>query len=200
MKNNETKKSPIESLFSFVVVFLRFIWDLLKTAIIVAVIAFIIRYFLLEPFIVQGSSMEPSLHNLDYLLIEKVTDDFKDNYPRGSIVVFHPPDQPRQNYIKRVIGLPGEKLFIKEDQIIVQNQQNPQGFILNENYLPEDATTEGTIEAQLSADQYYLLGDNRDNSKDSRSFGPVKENQIIGRAWLKVFSTTGPSMITSPVY
>lgn len=198
--NSEEEKTSLERVRGFFWEVLGFIWDLVKTAAIVAVIAFIIRFFLVEPFIVQGSSMEPSLHNLDYLLIEKVSDNFKDGYVRGSVVVFHPPSQPRQNFIKRIVGLPNEQVFIRNNQVLIQNQENPQGFILPEEYLLADTVTEGTIEANLGPSDYYLLGDNRANSKDSRSFGPISRNQIVGKTWITIYSQTGPHLIEAPSY
>jgi signal peptidase I len=197
---SEDQESFLDQLVSGLLKILGFIWDLIKTAIIVAAIAFFIRFFLVEPFIVQGSSMEPNFHNLDYLLVEKVSEHFKDNYPRGSVVIFHPPGQPNQNFIKRIVGLPGEMIFIRNNQIIIQNQQYPKGVILGENYLPNNVKTEGTLKVQLGTDQYYLLGDNRPNSKDSRSFGPINKDQIIGRSWLAIYSKAGPHLTIIPEY
>ncbi len=199
-QENNRSISTIDSLYSGVISILSFFWDLIKTALVVAIIAIVIRLFLIEPFIVQGSSMEPNYHNYDYLLIEKISDNFKNHYQRGSVVVFHPPNQPDQNYIKRVVGLPGEEVFIRDNQIVVQNENNPKGFILEENYLEKDEKTEGSISVKLNSDQYYLLGDNRDNSKDSRSFGPVGEDTIIGKAWIKAISKTGTEIIDLPNY
>ena len=192
--NSGEEKSSFDRISTFFWEVLGFIWDLVKTAAIVAVIAFIIRFFLVEPFIVQGSSMEPSFHNLDYLLIEKVSDHLKNGYARGSVIVFHPPGQPRQNFIKRVVGLPNEQLFIRNNQVLVQNQDNPQGFVLAEDYLLPDTVTEGTIEVSLGANDYYLLGDNRANSKDSRSFGQISKKEIIGQVWITIYSQTGPHL------
>lgn len=194
------KQSPVDKIYSTIISILTFLWDLIKTAIIVVIIALVIRFFLIEPFIVQGSSMEPNFHNFDYLLIEKVSHRFNDSYQRGSVVVFHPPDQPSQNYIKRVIALPNEEVFIRNNSVIIQNQNNPKGFTLSEPYLAEDEFTDGTHSEKLGPDEYYLMGDNRDNSKDSRTFGPINENEIIGRAWIKVISTTGTEIVPLPQY
>ena len=194
------KSDWLEKLANFASSILIFIWDLFKTALIVAIIAFSVRYFLIEPFIVQGASMEPNFHNLDYLLVEKVDNYLKDDFERGSVVIFHPPNNPSQNYIKRIIGLPNEEVFIRNNQVIIQNKKHPQGFVLKENYLKPDTNTEGTVKVELNNDEYYLMGDNRDNSKDSRSFGPVPEKNIIGTAWLAVYSTAGPKLIKQPSY
>jgi signal peptidase I len=199
-ENNKKSNSAIDTLYSSIISILYFLWDLIKTALIVALIAFIIRWFLIEPFIVQGSSMEPNFHNYDYLLIEKVSDEFKQGYQRGAVVVFHPPGEKNQNYIKRIIGLPGEEVFIRDNKVVIQNQINPKGFTLDEPYLDPEEITQGEHSIQLEDNQYYLLGDNRDNSKDSRTFGPVNENQIIGKACLKLVSTTGAEIIDTPDY
>jgi signal peptidase I len=193
-------QTPIDKIYQTVISILTFLWDLIKTAIVVVIIAVIIRFFLIEPFIVQGSSMEPNFHNYDYLLIEKISDNFKESYQRGSVVVFHPPDQPSQNYIKRIIALPNEQIHIKNNTIIIQNENNPKGFVLNEPYLSTDEITDGSYSVKLRNNEYYLLGDNRDNSKDSRTFGPIKKDQIIGKAWIKAISSTGVEIIANPEY
>jgi len=198
-RNPEQQTSP-ESSKKWLGNTLGFIWDLAKTIIIVAVAAFVIRFFFIEPFIVQGSSMEPSFHNLDYLLIEKVSDNIGDGFQRGSVVVFHPPGQPNQNYIKRIVGLPGENVYIRNNQVLIQNQDNSKGWVLPEPYLAPDAVTEGTINQKLETNEYFLLGDNRANSKDSRSFGKVNKDQIIGRAWVAAYSEAGPHKIALPQY
>jgi len=198
--NSEEKKVFLDRLSTFLREVLGFVWDLAKTAIIIAVVAFTIRYFLVEPFIVQGSSMESNFHNLDYLLVEKISDNLHNGYPRGSVVIFHPPGLPHQNYIKRIIGLPNEQIFIRNNQIIIQNQENPKGFALPENYLSPGTITEGTIKVKLGPDEYYVFGDNRANSKDSRSFGPIKKSEIIGKAWATIYSPAGPHLIRVPSY
>ncbi len=126
-------------------------------------------------FRIEGDSMEPNLHNGEYVLIDKVS--YLLHLPeRGDVVVFTPPNNDR-DYIKRIIGLPGDKVEIKGGQVYVN------GVVLDEPYL------KGTIRNDMSTrtveeGRYFVLGDNRNNSSDSRSFGSIAPQSIVGRAWL----------------
>lgn len=143
-----------------------------------------IRIFLFEPFFVKGESMEPNFHNWDYLIIDKLTYRFK-NPQRGDVIVFHPPFDNRIYYIKRIIGLPGERLVIEESKITIFNKEHPNGFVLSEDYIKNHYTL-GKIDVQLKEDEYFVLGDNREVSYDSRKWGPVKRDKIIGRVLIQI--------------
>jgi signal peptidase I len=138
-----------------------------------------IRFFLFEPFLVKGESMEPNFHNFDYLIVDKLTYHLRQPQ-RGEVIVFRPPFEDRVYYIKRIVGLPLEKLVIEESKITVFNKEHPQGFVLNEDYLRNHYTS-GKIEVNLGPDEYFVLGDNREVSYDSRKWGPVKREKIVGR-------------------
>jgi signal peptidase I len=112
-----------------------------------------VRFFLFEPFLVRGQSMEPNFHNLDYLIIDKLSYFFRQPQ-RGEVVVFKPPFDDYVYYIKRIIGLPGERIIIEESKI---------------------------TEINLGPDEYFVLGDNREVSYDSRKWGPIKKERIAGR-------------------
>lgn len=139
-----------------------------------------IRLFVFEPFFVKGSSMEPNYYSFDYLLVDKLTYRFI-NPQRGDVIVFHPPFDNKIYYIKRIIGLPGEKVVIKDSKIFIYNSEHPEGFELKEDYL-KNHYTNGNKEIILGQDEYFVLGDNREVSSDSRSWGPVKRERIIGKA------------------
>lgn len=143
-----------------------------------------VRYFLIQPFYVKGASMEPSFFDHEYLIIDELTYRFK-NPERGDIVVFRYPNDPKQFFIKRVIGLPGETVEIAGGEIKLYNDKNPNGMELDEKqYLDQDYTaTDRTV--TLKSDEYYVLGDNRVASYDSRYFGPVKRSYVVGRVWLR---------------
>lgn len=162
---------------------LKFTADVLKTIILALVIILPIRYFLIQPFYVKGASMEPSFFDNEYLLIDEITYRFLPP-ERGEVVVFHYPEDPKELFIKRIIGLPGEKIQIKDYGIYIYNEANPEGLRLDEPYLGEGIKTYGYTDELISLgdDEYYVLGDNRDFSRDSRIFGPVKFNLIRGRA------------------
>jgi len=162
--------------------FLLFVWEILKVAIISAAIIVPIRYFLIQPFFVKGASMEPNFHDKEYLIIDEISYRFEAP-ARGQVIVFRYPRNPQEYFIKRVIGLPGEEIQIKDGKVTIFNSANPQGFILDEKYLPADFTTYNQDETrkQIGADEYYVLGDNRGASKDSRYFGVVNKSFITGK-------------------
>ena len=168
--------------------FMTFIFDLLKTGVIVFAIAFALRFFAVQPFVVEGESMMPNFKNNEYLLAEKVS--YLLGEPkRGDVVVFKYPKNPSVNYIKRIIGLPGETVKISNNQIIIINQEFPNGLILSEDYIPKDFLTlinksDAKLSVTLKTDEYFVLGDNREHSSDSREWGILPKANITGRAWL----------------
>lgn len=156
-------------------------WNILEIIFILVFVVLPIRIFLMEPFFVRGDSMEPNFHSWDYLIVDKFTYLFK-NPERGDVIVFHPPFDDSIYYIKRIIGLPGEKLIIEGDKITIYNKENPNGFFLKEDYL-QGHYTSGRIEVRLENDEYFVLGDNREVSYDSRKWGPLKRNRIVGKVF-----------------
>ncbi|OGM90112.1 signal peptidase I, partial [Candidatus Wolfebacteria bacterium RBG_13_41_7] len=162
--------------------FLVFIFELIKIVVISLVIIIPIRYFLIQPFYVKGASMEPNFYDHEYLIIDEIPYRFTEP-KRGDIVVFRYPRDPQEYFIKRVIGLPGEEVQIKDGGVIIINKENPDGISLEENYLPTGTKTYGLTDERvtLSEKEYYVLGDNRNSSKDARSFGPVNRSFITGR-------------------
>ena len=132
--------------------------------------------------------MEPNFHDKEYLIVNEISYRFK-SPERGDIIVFKYPKNPQEYFIKRIIGLPGEKIQIKEGDVYVYNSSNIDGVILEETYLPEGVKTYGVNEEiiSLGEEEFFVLGDNRNSSKDSRSFGAVDESYLIGsvlfRGW-----------------
>lgn len=130
--------------------------------------------------------MEPNFHDFEYLVIDEVS--FRFRVPeRGEVVVFHNPDNTREYFIKRIIGLPGEKVQIRNSQITIFNAEHPDGFILDEFYLPDGLVTSGRFEENIPDDMYYVLGDNRPASHDSRVFGPIGAKLVVGRIWVRTW-------------
>ena len=168
--------------------FFAFMLDLGKTAAIVFIIAFLLRYFAVQPYIVDGESMMPTYQNREYLLAEKIS--YLIGEPkRGDVVVFNYPKNPRVNYIKRIVGLPNETVKIENSVVTIVNNQNPKGFVLTEDYLPPNFKTltsasGGTFEKKLANDEYFVMGDNREHSSDSREWGVLPRNLIVGRSWV----------------
>jgi len=170
-----------------------FIWDFLKIAILAAVIVLPIRYFIFQPFIVKGESMVPNFHSGDYLIIDQISYRIK-SPKRGDVIVFRYPLDISQRYIKRIIGLPGETIEVKNGEIkVLKNisenlDNNKEALTLNENnYLPDLKNTEGNLHISLLENQYFVLGDNRDFSYDSRRWGILPQKDIIGKVILRIF-------------
>jgi signal peptidase I len=166
--------------------FLLFTWEIMKIALVSAAIIFPIRYFLIQPFFVKGASMEPTFHDREYLIIDELTYRFESPV-RGQVVVFRYPRNPQEYFIKRIIGLPGEEVQIKDGEVIIYNNEHPEGFVLKEDYLVNEYVTyyQDEDKIKIDSDEYYVLGDNRGASKDSRYFGPVSKSFVIGKVLLR---------------
>ncbi len=161
-----------------------FIWEIIKIVIIALVVVIPIRYFLFQPFLVRGESMNPTFKNGDYLIVDEISYRFRDPQ-RGEVVVFKYPSDPHQRYIKRIIGLPGETVEIKDGQVIIFNDKGSQ--ILNESDYLFSVETPGDIHITLTKNEYFVLGDNRTGSFDSRRWGPLPRKNIIGRVFIRAW-------------
>lgn len=161
--------------------FSRELWEIAKVIIISLAIVLPVRYFIVQPFIVRGASMEPNFEDREYLIIDEFS--FYVREPaRGEVIVFRYPRDPRQFFIKRIIGLPGEEVKIQNGKITVINREFPKGFTLEESYLePPGRLTRPDGATKLSQGELFVLGDNRDFSSDSRVWGPLPEKMIVGR-------------------
>ncbi len=162
---------------------IAFILEVVQIVVISAAIIIPVRYFLIQPFYVKGASMEPNFYEHEYLIIDEISYRFREP-DRGEVVVFRYPHDPSQFFIKRVIGLPGETIEITDGNIIIYNDEAPNGQLIDEEYINHDRT-EGKERMTLGAEEYYLLGDNRDASLDSRSIGAITLDEIIGRTWVR---------------
>lgn len=175
-------------------------WEIFKTACIWLAIILPIRYFIAQPFYVKGASMEPNFHEHDYLLVDEIS--YRFHQPgRGDTIVFRYPDDPQEYFIKRVIGLPGETVMIKDGGVYVTDSFG-NTMRLPESYLP--ATTETVAQSEepvtLKNNEFFVLGDNRNGSKDSRSFGPVNQSFIIGRAFFRGLPLDKLEFVQTPTY
>lgn len=163
---------------------LGFLFELVQVLVISLAIIIPVRYFLVQPFYVKGASMEPNFFDHEYLIIDELSYRFREPI-RGDIVVMRYPNDQKQYFIKRIIGLPGETVEIIGGQVKIFNDANPNGVVLDEKtYLDQDFT-QTTRTVTLKSDEYFVMGDNRIASLDSRYFGPVKRNLVIGRVWLR---------------
>lgn len=181
--------------------FFSFVFELIKIVVISLIIIIPVRYFLIQPFYVKGASMEPNFYDHEYLIIDEIS--YRFNEPeRGDIVVFRYPRNPQEYFIKRLVGLPGEEIQIKDGNVIIFNEANPDGNVLAEEYLSEEIKTYGLSEDKvtLGDNEFYVLGDNRNSSKDSRSFGPVNSSYITGRVLLRGWPVDRIKLFEAPQY
>ncbi|MBI2054405.1 MAG: signal peptidase I [Candidatus Staskawiczbacteria bacterium] len=196
-ENNEAKIKPQESKKGGVVKkFLPFVWEIVQMVVIALAIVLPIRYFLFQPFIVRGESMVPSFMPGDYLIVDELSYRFS-NPERGNVIVFKYPKDTTQRFIKRIIGLPNETIEIKDGKVTIYNSG---AVALLEEYLPDDLKTEGETKVVLGDDEYFVLGDNRSRSFDSRMWGTVPKGNIIGKAYLRIFPLNTLSQIPTPSY
>lgn len=172
--------------------FALFIFESLKVILISLAIILPIRYFLVQPFIVKGASMEPNFHDREYLIINEIEYRF-DDPARGEVVILKDPINPQIYFIKRVIGLPGEKVDVKKGRVYINDQELAEVYI--ENF---GAETYDSV--KLGDSQYFVMGDNRTNSFDSRSFGPIERKSIIGKAWFRGWPWDKISTFNLPKY
>jgi signal peptidase I len=194
-------------------------WDFVKTLVIAVVLMLGVRFLIFQPYFVSGSSMEPDFHNGEYILIDELSYRFSEP-KRGQVVVFKHPDTqctnyvennkilknflsgPCNNYIKRIVGLPGETVKIENGQVKIINKENPNGFILAEDYIQHSVPTLGDQEISLSNEQYFVLGDNRlpYASSDSREWGPLDKKYINGKAFVTLFPPSDIGLIKTASY
>jgi signal peptidase I len=160
--------------------------ELVQVILISAAIVIPLRTFLVQPFYVKGQSMEPNFYDHEYLFIDKLTYR-RDDPKRGDIIVTRYPRDPSEFFIKRVIGLPGETVEVANGKVRIYNKEHENGFVLDEHtYLDQDYTPL-TDTKTLKEDEYYLMGDNRAASLDSRIFGPVKRSFLVGKVWVRAY-------------
>jgi len=192
-KNSEDLEEARPSVGSFVT-------DLVKVLVVAVIAMLLFRYFIAEPFIVSGASMVPTYQNKQYLVINKLG--YRLHKPeRGDVIVFRFPQNTKEFFIKRIIGLPGEKVKVENGHVVIYNEEHPAGEVLNEPYLEKQNITFGDSKiVTLGSDEYFVLGDNRSQSSDSRLWGILPANDIVGKVFMRVFPPREFKFITDPVY
>jgi signal peptidase I len=175
------------------------LFEVVETLVLTVVIFLVIQNFVAQPYRVEQESMQRTLEQGQYLLVDKLTPRF-DAYSRGDIVVFTPPNEGAENatpFIKRVIGLPGDRVEIKSGGVLVNGKK------LDEPYIYDRQSTEATGEQEtfsVPAGTVFVMGDHRANSTDSRVFGPIPLSNVIGRAWLRYWPITTVRILDVPRY
>ncbi len=174
-----------------------FLLELIKIAILAGLTIWLVRYFLFKPFYVKGESMQPNFFESEYLIIDELTYRFRPPV-RGEVIVMKAPVAEKDFYLKRIVGLPGERVKIEDNKVIIYNEQYPQGKVIEESYLTEE--TDGSYSTTLGPNEYFVMGDNRNASFDSRRFGPIEKDKIVGKAWLRGWPPTRISIFSAPKY
>jgi len=162
---------------------LKNFWDLISFAIIALIIVIPIRLWIAQPFVVSGDSMFPTFHDKEYLIVDELSY-ILDKENRGDVVIFKYPNDPKRYFIKRIIGMPNEEINIKNGIVTIFNSHNPSGFVLDEPYIRENFFANGTY--KTSDNEYFVMGDNRNRSSDSRVWGNVPKKLVVGRAFLRL--------------
>lgn len=176
-----------------------FFFDIIETIVLALAIFVVIYLFLFQPHQVKGASMEPNFHDKEYLLTDKIS--YRLRSPkRGEVVIFKAPKNPELDYIKRIIGLPGERIKIENGSVFINGQ------LLKEEYLPKNEVISGGLflpkgkEIKIPKDSYFVLGDNRSHSSDSREWGPIKRENIIGRAFFRYWPPNRSGILPKAKY
>lgn len=177
----------------------KFLWsvfEVLETVIIAVAAVFIVRSFIAQPFLVSGSSMEPTFSNGNYLLIDELTYNFREP-ERGEVVVFKYPRDPNTYFIKRIIGLPGETLKVENNTIQITNEKGVQ--VIHEPYLTQNADI-NDFKKTLGQDEFFVMGDNRNFSFDSRSWGSLPKDDIVGVVRFRLWPFNEAMAFAAPIY
>lgn len=172
-----------------------FLLDIIEAVVTALAIFVIIWLFFFQAHQVKGASMHPTFESGDYILTDKISYRFREP-KRGDIVVFHSP-KSRDDYIKRIVALPGEEIQLKNNTIYINDEP------LDEEYLPEETPTRpgGFLSEEaimMGEGNYFVFGDNRNHSSDSRDFGPISREELVGRAWLRYWPITEIGLVRNP--
>lgn len=159
--------------------------EIVRFSLIALLIVLPIRVFIAQPFIVSGASMETTFSTGQYLIVDQLTYHFEEP-KRGDVIIFRYPKDPSKFFIKRVIGIPGDTVSISGSDVTIINETHPDGVRLEETYI-HSMRPNATITEILGEGEYFVMGDNRDASSDSRSWGVLQRENVIGRAFLRLF-------------
>jgi signal peptidase I len=176
----------------------RSAWETAQTVIIALLVALAVRYYIAQPFLVSGASMEPDFHNGNFLIVDEISYRVK-SPSRGDVIVFKYPGDRSEYFIKRIIGLPHEQLTVSDNTVRI-TMQNGSSTILLEPYIKPDLRGNQEKEVTLGENEYFVMGDNRGNSFDSRNWGPLKAEDITGIVRLRVFPFSQFGIINSSTY
>lgn len=181
MPKQTTSETPIKNTFR------EEAWETIRFLFIAFAIVIPIRLFIAQPFIVSGASMDPTFKDKQYIIVDELSYHL-DDPSRGDVVIFKYPKNPKQYFIKRVIGLPGETVLDNQGMVSIKDKDGKIVLTLDEPYVVY--AKKDTVERTLNPGEYFMMGDNRAGSFDSRAWGPVDRDLIVGKAFLRLFPVT----------
>ncbi len=174
-----------------------FVMDILETVVFIGSLFIVVYLFIMQPNQVKGASMDPTFNSGDYIFTSKITYKFR-GYERGDVVVFKSPKNPDIEYIKRIIGLPGDKVMVKDSEVYVNGRMLTENYIAAKTNLWEGGFTKDGEEIVVPEGELYVMGDNRPRSSDSREFGTIPMSSIIGQVFYRYFPSSKVGPIENP--
>lgn len=168
----------------------RFFLDIVETVVVALAIFVIIYLFLVQPHQVNGNSMWPNFLSGEYLLTDKLSYRLEEPQ-RGDVVIFHAPpgahcpQELQCDFVKRIIGLPEEVVEVKDGNVFINGSMLNESYLTNEQVSVTNTPSGEILEVPLSNSEYFVMGDNRSHSSDSRAWGPIKFEDIVGKAWIR---------------
>lgn len=175
-----------------------FFKEIVKFTILALIIVVPIRTYIAQPFIVSGPSMNPTFATGQYLIVDQLSYKFKDP-TRNEVIVMRYPLNPKIFYIKRIIGLPGETLSVTNGKVTIINKENPDGILLDDSYVSKNHHTSENFKITLGSTEYFVMGDNRSESSDSRIWGPLDAKYVVGRPFLRLLPLTSISIFPGKI-
>jgi signal peptidase I len=163
----------------------NFFIEIIKFTLISLAIVIPVRAYVAQPFLVSGPSMSPTFHSGEYIIVDQLSYHFE-KPKRGEVVVFRYPKDPKTFFIKRIVGLPEETIISKNGIITVVNNDSPEGFTLDDSYISSGNKTFENFTVKLGGHEYFVLGDNRAHSSDSKIWGPVDQELIVGKPFVRL--------------
>jgi len=172
----------------------NFFKEVIKFVLLSAIIVLPIRLFIAQPFIVSGSSMDPTFANGQYLIVDRISYRFE-KPKRGDVIIFRYPLDTKKFFIKRIIGLPSETVEIQDTRVAIKDKGGEKSLALIEPYLDAKKSEDYRKSISLKDDEYFVMGDNRTESSDSRIWGPLKRSLIVGRPFVRLFPAAKISLM-----
>ncbi len=175
-----------------------FVMDILETIVFIGSLFIVIYLFIMAPNQIKGASMEPSFYSGEYILTSKITYKFRKPH-RGDVIVFKSPKNPDIDYIKRIIGLPGDKIEINGKELYINGELLPENYVSAKTNLWEGGYLKENIPVTVPPEMLFVMGDNRPRSSDSREFGPIPFESIIGDVFFRYYPATKVGAIKNPL-